>query len=244
MHARLAEVDASAAPMAPVVPSSPAAADQSQRDLVLRFESIGENCELGFVQRHFGAEPLGVFRWAGISYGALIDALGSRLEGIGDPQQTDLLINPNNNEYYTQDRRYGMSMHTFILQGGASSNSVKNKMCRRLVYLREKLIEDFADPSKIFVFNSASPLTDEDLMRLRRALDAYGATPLLHVAPHPHMPPGAVAPASERVWRASLGRTGYDGRVWNVEFESWEKICALAAELCGAHAEAREPAAT
>ena len=35
------------------------------RDLVLQFESIGDNCELGLVQRRAGSEPLGLLRFAG-----------------------------------------------------------------------------------------------------------------------------------------------------------------------------------
>jgi len=34
------------------------------RDLVLQFESIGDNCELGLVQRRAGSEPLGLLRFA------------------------------------------------------------------------------------------------------------------------------------------------------------------------------------
>jgi Flp pilus assembly protein TadD len=229
MHVRLAEADAGApVKRTPAYAGLPEDRDGA-RNLMGRFESLGENCELGFVQRHFGAEPLGVFRWAGISYGALIDALDRRLEGIGDSEQTEILLNPHNNEYYIQDKRYGMNMHTFILQGAAPADTVKAKMCRRLVYLREKLLEDFADSTKIFVFNTATPLSDEDLARLRRALDPYGPTPLLHVAPHLRMEPATVTAAGERTWRASLGKTGFDGKVWDIEFESWGAICATVA---------------
>jgi len=32
-------------------------------DLVQRFESLGDNCEFGMVQRYAGAEPLSLFRF-------------------------------------------------------------------------------------------------------------------------------------------------------------------------------------
>ena len=37
----------------------------SDHDLVLDFESVGDNCELGIFQRRVGAEPLGLLRFAG-----------------------------------------------------------------------------------------------------------------------------------------------------------------------------------
>ena len=37
----------------------------NDRDLVFAFESIGDNCELGMLQRHVGIEPLGLLRFAG-----------------------------------------------------------------------------------------------------------------------------------------------------------------------------------
>src|SRR5436305_104536 len=36
----------------------------SFHDLATRFESLGDNCEFGILQRLEGAEPLGLLRWA------------------------------------------------------------------------------------------------------------------------------------------------------------------------------------
>ncbi len=193
--------------------------------LMTCFESIGENCELGFVQRHFDTEPLGLFRWAGISYSCIIDALNSDLSGIGAHEHTVLQINPNNHEYFTEDYRYGMTLHSFIIEGSSDAADVKDRLCRRTSYLRDKLIRDLQSDDKVFVFNAAAPLTDAELLRLHAALCRYATASLLHVAPHPDLPPGSVATVSERLWRGSLGQTGFNGRIWDIEFDSWLTIC-------------------
>ncbi len=34
----------------------------AREHLLMQFESLGENCELGFVQDHLGVNPIGLFR--------------------------------------------------------------------------------------------------------------------------------------------------------------------------------------
>ena len=80
------------------------------------FESLGENCELGFVQRHFGAEPIGLLRWAGISLDKLRHGLATAFDRVGTEAMTEMHVNPSNQEYFTTDKVYGLNMHTFILR--------------------------------------------------------------------------------------------------------------------------------
>jgi Flp pilus assembly protein TadD len=208
------------------------------RELIMGFESIGENCELGFVQRHFEAEPLGLFRWAGIAFDRLLEALENDFAGIGADENTVLNVNPNNHEYFTEDLRYGMSLHSFILEGDVAAEVVKMKLCRRISYLKDKFIQDLKEGSKIFVFNTMLPLSDEELRRLHAGLCQYGPVSLLHVAPHADPRPGTVIEVDARLWRGSLGRTGCNGRIWEIEFDTWLTICQTIRLLNAAHAQA------
>lgn len=52
-------------------------------DLVTRFESLGDNCELGVVKRHVKNEEGGLLRWAFSSrFPLLLDAISRRFEGL------------------------------------------------------------------------------------------------------------------------------------------------------------------
>jgi len=233
MQAKLASADAAAGFVHDVTVHSHDAPDDETgaRELMMCFESIGENCELAFVQRHFEAEPLGLFRWAGISYDRLVEALANGFSGIGAGENTILSVNPNNREYYTHDSRYGMSLHSFILEGDVAADVVKMKLCRRIAYLKDKLARDLQDASKIFVFNTALPLSDSDLRRLHAGLCQHRPVSLLHVAPHSDPAPGAVTQIDTRLWRGSLGRTGFNGRIWDIEFDTWLMICRTTVRL-------------
>jgi len=74
-----------------------AAAELSDRELVLRFESLGDNCKLGLVQRKVGAEPLGMFRFAGAPLEHLLQAMRARFAGMADPAHVQ--VQPENGEF-------------------------------------------------------------------------------------------------------------------------------------------------
>ena len=60
------------------------------RDLVLQFESLGDNCEFGLVQRKAGAEPLGLLRFSSAPLPRLVRALRERFDGLTDPANVRL----------------------------------------------------------------------------------------------------------------------------------------------------------
>ena len=53
-------------------------------ELMLAFESLGENCDFGLVQRHAGAEPLGIYRFSGTNLYQLLSTLNNEFEGVGE----------------------------------------------------------------------------------------------------------------------------------------------------------------
>ena len=74
------------------------------RTLLMRFESLGQNCEFGLVQRRYKAEPLGLFRWASTASAALTAILEADMQGIGAPEYT--AVHWKSSEYLVRDPRY------------------------------------------------------------------------------------------------------------------------------------------
>src|SRR4029077_19430059 len=72
--------------------------------LMMRFESLGENCEFGLAQRRCGAEPLGLLRFASAPLPVLLAGLRGRFEGMGDPEQIDIQVSTNRQEYLVVDK--------------------------------------------------------------------------------------------------------------------------------------------
>ena len=202
--------------------------------LMLRFEGLGGTCEFGLMQRHFGAEPLGLFRWTGINYSNLCDALGGELAGIGEPEFTRLDITPVG-EFVTSDVRYGLGMHTFMRDTGQDREKLFGQLQRRMRFLREKLLEDLQEGEKIFVYRHMQDPPERSLHRLLGALRVYNPyNRLVVMRMLPHGAPGErlreFAPGA--LWGAvGNGRKPVQGTGWDIDHAFWLEICQEAARL-------------
>jgi tetratricopeptide (TPR) repeat protein len=157
------------------------ASDKNLAELMLRFEALGDNCEFGVVQRHFGAEPLGLLRFTFTPPELLIAALQAKFAGVGDPDNT--ILSTNLGEYVTKDTRYTMSMHTQLREGEGAMDRDQTfaLVCRRLRYLRDNLLSDLEDAEKHFVYADRGSPSDDDARAMWRALRQYGENRLLLV---------------------------------------------------------------
>jgi tetratricopeptide (TPR) repeat protein len=161
------------------------AGEISTADLMLSFESLGERCDFGAVQRKFGVEPLGLLRFAYSKYDALIAGLEDRLTAIGSVEDTGFEL--YNDETILIMKKYGLVFHTFVEQNELPTeekrNLFRNQQRRRLSFLRDKLVADLEEPQKIYIYSSEERVSDADATRLFRALRAYGPNSLLYLRP-------------------------------------------------------------
>jgi hypothetical protein len=139
--------------------------------LLKRFESLGASCELGMVQRMFQADQVSLLRWTATSPENLVKALDNRFEGVGEPQHTNVTI--IGDEYRTEDRRYGMHSHTFTSPAIEPVEVFGPEQCRRLQWLRGRLIDSLVAGAKIVVYQHRGGLSDDHIVALYTALCRY-----------------------------------------------------------------------
>jgi hypothetical protein len=187
--------------------------------LLMRFESIGTNCEFGLVQRRHNAEPLGLLRWAAISPDALVTALENRLSGVGEPEHT--IIFAQNGEYMTEDRRYYMLSHTFTSTTAEPMERFGPLQCRRIQFLRRKLLGDLAAGVKIFVYKAHDGISDAQMMALYEAMLGYCPRIALLCVRLAAARAGTVERVRDKLF------AGYLGRFSNVDpaVEDWIRLC-------------------
>ncbi len=206
--------------------------------LLWQFESLGENCELGFVQDYLGVHPLGLFRWSGIKLGQLITALETNLAGIGEAANTAVSCEDIRGEYYVRDIRYGMLTHTRMFRDKHSAEDVMFVFGQRSRRLCEKLLEDIKGAEKIFVFQSMFRVDESEMVRLHLAIRRIGPTAeLLFIHPaQSGQRPGTVQRLRPGLMLGLLDRAGFDGSTWQISWQIWLSILARAAKLCGRRA--------
>ncbi len=209
--------------------------------LFARFASLGDDCELGLVQREFGAEPMDLLRWVGTDIARLILGLCRRFEGLGDPARTQLHFLEEENEYRLRDPLY-FGMHTWTfgrLADPAEEEAMRLAGAARLRLMRRKLLADIEGGRRILVFASRRhDFSREAFAALHEAVRGIGPAPLLCVA---------LAPAPDMVGRVErLGdglHLGYIDRFRSVangfSYSTWRRLCREAAALVDADSPAQ-----
>jgi tetratricopeptide (TPR) repeat protein len=205
---------------------------RASRDVMLRFQSLGPNCEFGLVQRRFNAEPLGLFRWAAIPIASLASSIASGLAAFHTPDDALLATHYLPTEYYLDLPTIGFSMHTHVSQS-EDAGRLLQPMKRRLRRLREKMLEDMADGDVIFLRKAeVDDMPLSDMIGLHDALRQHGPCRLLCVC----LDKGALV---GKVFLIKDGLAiGYLHQFWNLadSDEGWRLLCTQAAELFDAEA--------
>ena len=150
-------------------------------NIMLQFESLGQNCEFGLVQRHYQAEPLGLFRFSSAPLPKLLRALEQQLDGLGEQGSLTVGVSPTSQELMVEDQIYGFLYHAWVKAGEQTIEAVQNRELKRLPFLKRKLLQDLEFGKKVFVFHAMRPIPEEEVFPLVAILQCYGPNSLLFV---------------------------------------------------------------
>lgn len=189
--------------------------------LFMKFESIGDTCEFGMVQRRFGAEPISLLRWTSTPPEHLVALLNTRFAGVGEAEFT--VVSEQNGEYSTQDKRYYMFSHTFTSGTQAGLDKFAAQHLRRMRYLKARLIDDLRLGEKIFVYKCEKGLTDDMVRSIYDGIRSYGPhTALLCVRLAQHdKSPGTIETLADGLFVAYIDRFS----TVDINVDAWIKIC-------------------
>jgi hypothetical protein len=169
----------------------------SKLELLNQFESLGDNCEFGSLQKAYGVNTPAMFRWSDTSVAMLAATLGDNLAGGDDIANLELFIG-HDGEYLLRHRLYGDS-HTFARADRDDPAQVLKREHRRLILLRRKFLEDARAGRRPYVFRSLRPVSLDEAGALNEALRRKGPNRLLWVRP---------AASPEEIGRVTRGRDG------------------------------------
>ena len=176
------------------------------------FESLGQWCGLAVLQKAYGADHLGLLRYAGLFAPDLTEAIFRRFAGLGDPAYLDA-FHPADppDSWDVHDSLHRIWWHTGRYKHEMKAYEVLAFEQKRLPFLARKFVETMAAADKIMVLTAAASETEVDAVFA--ALDLWGPNTLLYACQDGSAPPGSVELLGNGRMRGHVdaGVTGYRG---------------------------------
>jgi hypothetical protein len=215
---------------APAVP--PPQTDADRKKLALKFQSFGQNCELGLFQRKCGAEPLGPFRFAALHVDRLLRGLEVEFTDLGG-DSLEIFMNPKNNQWTGRHKVYGLNYHTF--KKGVLPTGFADQEHERMDYLARVLRDQLYGAEKIFVIQHRNLNLHQVLPVLRLIRSYNDKNRLMWVVPAqtPDLV-GKVELLDRGFARAHIDRLAPEAHVPQLSLEGWLTVCATAAAALAA----------
>jgi hypothetical protein len=205
------------------------------RRLMEGFVSLGENCEFGFAQRAYGAEPLDLLRWASTPLRVLVALLQARFAGIDAPDAIKVrTARADPTEYMIDNTKYDFTWHAFAKVDEFTAEEVHRRECVRLRRLAEKMRDDLAEGLRIFTVKGPKVHNAESVAPVVEAMHAYGKSTLLFVTlVEQGRNPGDAVRIGDHLLQGFISRFSDPAMVPSTTpVEEWRTICTTARLLC------------
>jgi hypothetical protein len=152
-------------------------------DLLRGFESLGENCEFGIVQRKMGIEVLGLLRFGNVWLSSLLRALSDDFDAA--TQSSEMAVSVSHSvaqpEYIISLPRYRIRWHTFVRPQDMDEAAVLEREAAKLAYLRRRFLDGLRAARKICLLKREKPMSVAEAMAVFTDLNRRGANSLLCV---------------------------------------------------------------
>ena len=149
--------------------------------LLANFESVGDGCELGNVQRFSGIEPVGLFRFSSLPYEHFMMLLTHGFEIIDEKNDVDVFMKDGADEWWGRLKKFGIEYHTGRSHSKVSEAEMLKVEPIRIAFTKRKFLEELDRCEKIFVRTDILRSSDE-MRRAYAALQKLGPIVLLWIA--------------------------------------------------------------
>ena len=209
----------------------PPVRELSDTDLMLYFASIGDNCEFGLMQRHFGAEPMDLLRFVAARPEGLLHGLERGFEDMAklahlrfEVYQSEVM-----REYVLKHRLYDLDAHTLVAEGDMSLEALLSREVKKLGLLERLFRNDLCDGRRIFVLKRNDPVTLGSVTPVVDRLRQWGPNTLLWVTlSDPAHPPGTVEHIQDGLLRGYIDRLSPYHDAGRTPSLVWRDICRSA----------------
>ena len=191
--------------------NAPGIAEIASERLFERFESLGNNCEFGMLQRFSGYDPPGLFRNVGFdSVLMMIEAIETDFEGMFDEGRYEFTLPFMWPDWRLDCRVHGFTFHTGIPASAELNSELWTRKTRDAIrtfrFLKTKLLDELRQGEKIFVFRFNFDVAPELIDRFHAAIRRHGSGWLLHVMQDESKPFGWTEKRADGLIVAAIAR--------------------------------------
>jgi hypothetical protein len=213
----------------------PRPAEPTLPDIMMRFQSLGDNCEFGLVQRWAEAEPLDLLRFAGLFIPVeqrlrrITEALAVGFSGLGEDPATvhcELQGDERPRPYMVRETQWNLRYHIDQDEATIDPDTVHRQQVVSLRFRRRRLLDDLREAHRVFVWKSNVPTPELNVRSLVACLRRYGPNLLLwvQVATDEHRA-GSVEYAGGGLLKGYVARFAPYHDATDIEPASWHEMC-------------------
>jgi hypothetical protein len=204
-------------------------------ELYMPFESLGNNCEFGIVQRQAGYDPPGLFRNVGfLNVDAIISTISRNLEGMFDEGLYSFTLPEGWPDWRLDCMRYGFLFHTAIPASISRDSEEWQKKAKDTVasfrFLKRLFQDELQTGEKTFVFRFIAPLEMAQIQRFVQAIRKHGPGWLLYVTQDEAKPDGFVEMAEDGLLLGAIDRLSNENPP-QINSKAWVNIARQAIAL-------------
>lgn len=206
--------------------------DENPVDLYKYFETIGNNCEFGIVQRKAGFDPLGLFRNVGfLNVEQIIGAIVANLDGMFDDGNYSYDSRPGWSDYSLVCHRFGFVFHSAVPISIERGTAEWHQQIRRNLgsfrFLKEKFRDDLVSGEKILIYRSKQTASMALVRELHAAIRSRGPCWLLYIMEAPDRPFGWVDLIDDDLLVGGIAQLSNENPP-RIDFPAWEAIARTA----------------
>ncbi len=204
-------------------------------ELYVPFESLGNNCEFGIVQRLTGYDPPGLFRNVGfLNVDAIVITIERNLEGMFDEGLYNFVLPNGWPDWRLDCMRYGFGFHTSISAKVERDSDEWRKKAKDTIaafrFLKRLFQDELRSGERTFVFRFISPLPPETIQRFLRAIRKHGPGWLLYIKEDANFPEGSVEYIEDGLLIGAIDRLSNENPP-QINAQAWENIARRVIEL-------------
>ena len=144
------------------------------KSIASKFQSVGQDCEFGLMQRRCEAEPLGLFRFSYTWTHALIQSLRSEFSELADEEKLNIFVS-SWGEYVCEFECLDLWYHTHVpADRDLDVDAFRRKESTRLKMMVRLFREDLEDGEKVFVLlRKDAPLDEFEVLPVASLMRRY-----------------------------------------------------------------------